>query len=290
MPFDFFNTSFLAFGLNITSVFQTLGKMLDDCSLKINILANTLTNAKKFSERNYRVAYPTSDAMAVQGSQLYGLLKKKPIIRNAFTFDEDAGTFSLELIIFNPANNKITHCSGTMPATIKRGYCYIAMNTTYTGLNTIKPIQFAELSTYNDYYERAANNILFLFKYYVEQDIDTDKYKLNISDVNNYFGMYPSNYDGHYNSFTITPITLDSELSYTATGYEMIIGTVHHGATISCVYNEATKTLQLEPWVGEMSQYYRPFVAYLYPGEKIISGNNTCKIYRISYGSERSVY
>lgn len=290
MPFDFFNISHLAFGNKITAAFKSLASKLDECNVHISTLNEMLSAYNMFSGTNYLVPIPDSELDAVQGSQIYSLLKIKPCIVKELTFDEENNTITFKAIFINPVTNKITKIEGTSPTDLTKGFAYVTLNSSNDKINTPKSIQFDSLDKYNNFVE--TSNTQVLFKYVIETG--TPK-KVTLSGLNQYIDLFPSNYDGHDNKYILNTISNE----YTAQNYEIVLGKlVWNGGntpmTVKLFKNETDTTGSIVRSFGAgnfayCSQPSQPLVVYLKPGERVVADGGI-QLWSLKYYTERSVY
>lgn len=292
MPFDFFNISHLAFGNKITAAFKSLASKLDECNVHISTLSEMISAYNMFSGTNYLVPIPDSGLDAVQGNQIYNILKIKPYIVKELSFDEENCTITFKAIVINPSTNKITKIEGTSPADLTKGFAYVTLNSSNDKINTAKAIQFASLDRYDNFIETSSTQILF--KYVIETGSPK---RVTLSALNQYIDLFPSNYDGHDNKCTLTTISNN----YTAQNYEIILGkmTWNDNArrtpmTVTLYKNESDSTGSIIRTFGPgnfayYSQSTQPFVVYIKPGERIVT-DGVFQLWRLQYSTERSVY
>lgn len=292
MPFDFFNISHLAFGNKITAAFKSLASKLDECNVHLSTLSEMISAYNMFSGTNYLVPIPDSASDATQGNQIYNILKIKPCIVKELSFDETNCTITFKAIFINPLTNKITKIEGTSPADLTKGFAYVTLNSSNDKINTAKAIQFASLDRYDNFIE--TSNTQILFKYVIETG--TPK-RVTLSALNQYIDLFPSNYDGHDNKYSLTSINNN----YIAQNYEIILGKMtwndnrrNKAMTVTLFKNEDDTSGSIVRTFGPgdfayCSQRTQPFVVYMRPGEKI-SYDGVASLWRLQYSTERSVY
>lgn len=290
MPFDFFNISHLAFGNKITAAFKSLASKLDECNVHISTLSEMISAYNMFSGTNYLVPIPDSRLDAVQGNQIYNILKIKPYIVKELSFNEENCTITFKAIVINPSTNKITKIEGTSPADLTKGFAHITLNSSNDKINTPKSIQFDSLDKYNNFVE--TSNTQILFKYIIETG--TPK-RVTLSALNQYINLFPSNYDGHDNKYILSSISNE----YTAQNYEIILGKLiwsgrNTPMTIRLFKSEEDTTGSIIRSFGPgnfayCSQPSQPLVVYIRPGEKIIADSGI-QLWSLKYYTERSVY
>lgn len=290
MPFDFFNISHLAFGNKITGAFKSLASKLDECNVHISTLSELISAYNMFSGTNYLVPIPDSRLDAVQGNQIYNILKIKACIVRELSFDEKNCTITFKAIMINPSTNKITQIEGTSPTDLTKGFAYVTLNSSNDKINTPRSIQFDSLDKYNNFIE--TSNTQILFKYIIETG--TPK-RVTLSALNQYINLFPSNYDGHDNKYILSSISNE----YTAQNYEIILGKLiwsggNTPVTIRLFKSEEDATGSIIRSFGPgnfayCSQPSQPLVVYVRPGEKIIADSGI-QLWSLKYYTERSVY
>ncbi len=265
MPFDFFNTSYLAFGDKITRAFRTLGEELDNANKNIEFLQSQLDYINRYTNRNYEVPIPTSSAKATQGQQLYNIFKDTTLLIKEMAINEDGG-ITLNVVRYNPNNHIYTEGTGDS-GDLDWGWAILAQARSNNNRN--RTIEFVQT-------EPVSNK---LFKFRIENG------RINISELADYVNIYPSNYCGHYKDVTLTAV----DNPHTSTGYETVV-------TESDVvrFNYYTSELTEGDTIGGFIKGGSPGrvdctgcgVGYLYEGEKVENKKGNT-VYRIDYISGR---
>lgn len=203
MPFDFFNTSMLAFGAKITQAFTQLNNMKDNA---IDNIASVLEDQLIFSEylnRNYRVPAPIRPQSACRVDELFELIDQDVRFDKIY-FDTSDNKFKVRIVIFDPKTNRITDANGETD--IKKGFAFVIP--AVSNKNTSRSIRFSEE---ND--KKSTESLLF------EYEIDDNGYVTFIGDISN-LRVYPVDFT-HYKELAIgSSIPVDSK--YTSEGYECI--------------------------------------------------------------------
>jgi len=280
MTYQYFNSSLLAFGLNITNVFKSLGKKLDDAYVNLDRAKAILQYNNTFNGKNYMIPEPTSPGSPCRSAEIFSVLSLTPCLINEISYNE--GIFKIDMILFNTSTNKLTHLTGQRDVSNinnPKGYaCYQES----TNVNTPnKSITFVS----EDSYESDTNTRKALFRYIIEKDtgiINIDRIASNIG-----FPIYPSCKTGHYYDINVEEVE-----DGTATGYQALIGVTN--------LKSKDHQIQLTDDKGNTSIIQRqdfPYntdhqlqvggVAYCFPTEKVEIKVGTGKVYRINYISGR---
>lgn len=137
MPFDYFNTGYLAFGSKLTRAFRQLEKMFNDAEDNIGVTLKNLEILGDYVNRNYRAPFPTSEDMAVRCSELFD------VINDSYYFKEleyKDGTLRISINLFDRQTNRMTILSGS--TSIKEGYAYFKKSV--SNISPASTITFSE--------------------------------------------------------------------------------------------------------------------------------------------------
>ena len=259
MPFDFFNSSYLAFGSKITKAFITLARLADDMDENTRYLSNQLADYD-MQDANYRVNKPTSPTKATRGEQIFGVLKTRPIIIKEISLN-DVGGIIVKINYFT--NNKITIGTGNS-GILKWGYAVINKSNSNNAIE--RDITFTQENP-------ILSNVLFKFR--------VENGRINISNLNKNFPISPSNYDTHYVNMSLTQVDNGIE----ATGYETYITVSTLGTGYKSTETDGKITEMVECY-GTNCNFNLTGVSYTYGGEKVENKTGDT-VYRIDYTSSR---
>lgn len=275
MTYKYFNSSLLAFGVNITNAFKSLGKKLDDAYINLDIAKLILQYNNTYNNKNYIVPEPTHPEDPCRSLELFKVLTVCPMLIKDISYSE--GVFSVDVLMFNTNNYKLTHLSGSRNVTnIDNPKGYVCYTETTNNNNPNKSITFVSEEAYN----KDTNTRKALFRYVIEKEdgiINIDK----ISNVG--FPVYPSCYSGHYKD-----IELEQVEDGTATGYQALIGITqlaskdHQIALVDDEENESLIQRQNFPYNTD-HQLRVGGVAYCFPTEQLKITKGTGNIYKIKY-------
>lgn len=274
MPFDFFNSGYLAFGNKLTKAFKSLASMLDNVNDNVDTLANQLQYYNQFIGRNYKVPTPSGEDSPVRVNEVYSFLKVAPVVIN--TLKIDSGIFKVGVNIINPNSNKITYCYGETDKS--EGYCYTDLS--ISNDNPLKDIEFKDEpeTVYIDE-DIMSQSRVKLFKF-----VTTPSGKIIISELSDGFQLYVGCYDDHYKSFELVDVTSTLGGEELPEDMELIITT--YGA-ISIYDKESDTTKVLYSVGGADNTIMSSCGAYLKKGDKVQAGYD--KIFQVVHNSNRAV-
>lgn len=153
MTFDFFNTSSLAFGKNLTAAFKNLHSQFASAAETFHNSVLAAKYSDYYVDRNYQVPEPTAPDKPCRVGTLLEILK------GAYPIGEisiSGANLTINSFIYTTANERITN--GTGSTTISKGYSYLPLSNTNTRLS--RNIVFSE-------YKMDGTSELELFKYEV---------------------------------------------------------------------------------------------------------------------------
>lgn len=277
MAFDFFNTSYLAFGTKITRAFRNLAGLLDNTSDNISLLEAQLAYYNQYMNKNYKVPVPQSGDSPVQANQIYQVLKVKPIIIKTL---KKYGENGLEVAInYINDNNKITYAYGCTD--IGNGYCYAKLSTSNNTPST--KIKFVDVTSSDDIEKMNNSSYIRLFKYKVQSNND-----IILSNISNLLPIIPSNWDSHYADYQLVDRT-EFYKGDVAPYDVMVIVTTPYESSAHTI-NVRTKDGEVIPILGH-SNIYQPFVlctaAYLQEGDKLTGDIGS--VYEVNLVNRRRV-
>lgn len=191
MSFDYFNTSYLAFGNKLTKAFKSLAGLLDEVDDNIDILKQQLAYYQQYINKNYKVNLPSSQGSPVQARQLYEVLKINPIILKEVSKSGEGLKVAINYIDVN--NNKITYAYGEN-TTLSEGYCYVQLASSNDSPS--KEITF--LSEEDSKNTKMSSSYIRLFKYKVQSNNE-----IVLSQLNSLIPISPTCYDNHYSDYQL---------------------------------------------------------------------------------------
>lgn len=271
--YDFFNTSYLAFGDKLTKVFRSLGLLLDDAEANLEIIDKQISYYNRYVNRNYKIATPISGDSPTRGADIFNALKVYPVCIKKLELNGNGG-INIAINICNPTNNRITIATGNSG---DMGMGYAILKQSQSNNNIEQTITFTTSKGNVDY----SGQTIILFKFRVENG------RLNMSELYENLPLYASNYDNHYYGITLTDVGPNP----TATGYDtFIVRTANtygyfHGylvdpddSTLVNTYNQGGET-----W------YSTSGVAYLYKGEQLKANPNSgdATVFKVNYDNTR---
>lgn len=262
MTYDFFNTSYLAFGSKLTRAFRSLADKLDNSYVNVELLQQQLTYYDQYINRNYKVPTPSGGGSPVQAKQIYDILKVKQCIIRDLSYADG----KLHVAVSYISNgNKITYASGETELT--KGYCYIKTALTNDAPST-------ELTFVEE--EDEGKNLLFSF------EIQSDKVRL--SDLDDTFPLFCGSYDNHYKTMTWTEVDSSDYLNQEITHDTYLIAIVKGSGRLEVSIDN--KVI----WGVNCPTYLKYSIPlYLKPGETFTGATNLEHLFRIDLEAGRSV-
>lgn len=189
MSFDYFNTSYLAFGKNLSNVFRSLYKRLNGIEDNLIEIVNYFEKYKDIKDNNYIVDTPESEDKAVNCKFIYDCLNIEPWkIKNISVNNQ---ILTVQVNILN--NYKIGICSGSTEIT--DGICYI--DTLPTSNKTLG-IEIKFIASDNEDIDTTLRNKVILFEYIFDENN-----QLSLRNVDGRFPIEISNWDKHYNNYNL---------------------------------------------------------------------------------------
>lgn len=265
MSFDFFNSSYLAFGSKITRAFKSLAQMLDESTENVDYLIRQLS-VYNFSDKNYKIGFPTSETRGVQGQQIFNVLNSQPTIIKNIAINEQGG-LTVSFITIN--KNKITVATGDS-GNLTWGWVLVTLTNTNNSIE--KTLRFTQEEPGDTAW---SNPESVVFKFRIENN------RINLSELNSAIPLYASNYDNHYVDMTLTQVDKGVE----TVGYQtyLMVSGVTSGYKDSKVDNNKTHMTE-----SYGSGYSFTNIAYTFDGEVVGNNDNVERVYRIDYISSRN--
>lgn len=120
MSFDYFNTSYLAFGQKLYSAFATLDSLAKEAKLNIDKIMTYQSLFDDYLNKNYSVPIPQNPESPCRSDNFFDIIDDKPIYINKLTSTQ--GGIDVQLILVNRNNDRVTRLTGS--TSLKEGYCY----------------------------------------------------------------------------------------------------------------------------------------------------------------------
>ena len=120
MSFDYFNTSYLAFGQKLYSAFATLDSLAKEAKLNIDKIMTYQSLFDDYLNKNYSVPIPQNPESPCRSDNFFDIIDDKPIYINKLTSTQDG--IDVQLILVNRTNDRVTRLTGS--TSLKEGYCY----------------------------------------------------------------------------------------------------------------------------------------------------------------------
>lgn len=284
MTYKYFNSSMLAFGLNITNVFKSLAKKFDNAENAIGKnLDEIIAQNDTYSSRNYKVPVPITEGRPCRSKEIYDILALNSLVINDLSISD--GSFNIDLLTFNNKTNKLTHLTGSLEIDsdkdIIKGYC--TANEAVDNNNMERSISFVDNISVLD-----ENKLLFRYT------IEVSEGTINLDNLGRYFNsvFYPASFTGHYKDLSVETVS-----DGTAKGYWAMLGrtgnyaqSINHrvrvtnqdGSSSQNIYNHCSG-------IDNGTNIRVSGIAYCYPGEKVyfVDEVNSGTVLRIKYISGR---
>lgn len=120
MSFDFFNTSYLAFGSKLYAAFVTLENLVKEAEDNLKQVKSDQVIYDEYLNKNYQVPKPASGSAPCRVNELFDIVNDKPVYIRKIQYVN--GVLSVDVGLFNRSNNRITRLIGSTGA--RSGYCY----------------------------------------------------------------------------------------------------------------------------------------------------------------------
>lgn len=120
MSFDFFNTSYLAFGSKLYAAFVTLENLVKEAEDNLKQVKSDQGIYDEYLNKNYQVPKPATGSAPCRVNELFDIVNDKPVYIRKIQYVN--GVLSVDVGLFNRSNNRITRLTGSTGA--KSGYCY----------------------------------------------------------------------------------------------------------------------------------------------------------------------
>lgn len=287
MTYDYFNTSYLAFGDKLKKAFKSLGSLLDNGYKKVDSLSTQLSFIGNYLDKNYQVTNPNSEDDPCNCDTIYKLLRNNPISNliispHGVTINEseEFKGIQVSLVFFNPITDKLCTANGystTSTKEIKSGTCFLipsVINNNFEG----QILFFSKDETVIV----SANAIkLFDFDYITEED------NILLSNISEYIELKPGLYDRAYSTGRIIDVTDKYYDNPLPSRKMLLVKTVNTSGDITITVtfkgdSSPTTMYSLHPNTGgKWSNYVLPL--YLNEGDRIDSSSKISKVYEVIY-------
>lgn len=251
MPFDFFNTSALAFGTKLTSAFTQLDNLRKNAQRNIDDILEAQDIFQEVIGRNYQVPAPVKPTSACRTNEIFAIIENKVYIRSLGIVNN---VFKVDIEKLDSLTNRVTAASGETD--LREGYVFVKLAISNEEMN--KQIRFSKK---ND--KESSETLLFGFI------IDEDD-KVTLRNDYSYLELYPQDYTQYRTIEKGDNITLP----YIATDYCCIcvVGNVN--------WIEVKKNNKVI-LSGSGNRAVRHAIIYLKPGDEV-SGTYS-KAFRLKY-------
>ena len=287
MTYDFFNTSYLAFGAKITRAFKSLAQLFDNSNANYASIREQLAYIGKFIGRNYAVQTPNEISKPCNCDMIYKVLAKNKI-SNIYitTITDDSNNIDgihLSLNCINPKTNKPTKLEGDIRELRATVYARLSTrNNNFSGT-----IYYDSLDTEDDdknynYSTNVNGNLIRLFTYEYNKDEST----ILLYDINEDINITSSGYNRKYSSMSVVDRTsqlLNNEIK----GRKMLLvvtpmtsGDVSVNVKFAGNANATQVGQLIQSSGGHTGRFCFPL--YLNDGD-VITGGDIERIYEVIY-------
>lgn len=276
MTFNYFNTSYLAFGSKLKKAFKSLGGLLDNGYKKLDSLTYQLNFINSYIGKNYQVDNPNKGTDPCNCNTIYKVLGNNPIVGLDIEKNESNDGIKVDLIYFDRINNKLCTASNSSK-NLPNGIAYLIPSSINNNFNG--EIRFVNQDTSNV----PATNAIKLFDY----DLVKDENLIVLSNLSQYIELVPGLYDRPYNSGRIVDVTntyCDIELP---SRKMLLVKTVNITDNISIRVkfkgdSNSTLVYQVSPNTGgKWSNYLFPL--YLNKGDILYKNDQINRVYEVIY-------
>lgn len=255
MTFDFFETSYLAFGNKLNTAFNTIDNLVKEAQDNLQQVFINQSVMQQYVNRNYRVAKPSQAFNPCRSDELYDLLNDKDVYINTLKYSENR--LNVNIFIFNKSNNKVTRLTDS--TTLKEGYCFYTESVSNVAPDgNLEFVSAPELGTGK-----------LLFQYRVDMDNN-----VCIVGSPTALGLIPNGIHQYTSLSKATGTLASSNSSYTATEC-MCVCVVGNTNDLLVKVNGAT-IMQ-----GQGNSCVRHCILYLQKGDTVSGRYNN--IFRIKY-------
>jgi hypothetical protein len=259
MSFDFYNTSYLAFGAKLTAAFRTLERMLESAEANVEQVKADQEIFKQYLNRNYKVPAPDNGNSPCRTNELFDIINDKKIFINKLEFTNSE--LKLEAILFNRSNNRITRLSGSTNK--KEGFCYYKISK--SNLEPEGTLEFTDKESF------MAGDFLFQYR------IDSNN-KINIIGKATELGLAPYELEV-FTTMSQGATVANANQEYLAKDYEAICIVGSYGRDELFEVNLNGRTVQK----GRGGNIQSHCILYLKPNDKITGSYH--HIFKINYSN-----
>lgn len=287
MTFDYFNTSYLAFGDKLKKAFKSLGGLLDNGYKKADSLSIQLSFIGSYLNKNYQVTDPKSEEDPCNCETIYKLLRNNPIsniniLPYSLTTDEseELKGIQVSLTFFHPTTDKLCTALGYSTKgmkEIKNGTCFLlpsVINNNFDG-----QLLFFDK---NETIIVSANAIkLFNFEYIPEEN------NILLSNISEYIELKPGLYDRPYSTGRVVNVTNQYYKKALPSRKMLLVKTIDTSGDIIITVtfkgdSNPTTVYSLHPNTGgKWSNYILPL--YLNEGDIINQSSGISRVYEVLY-------
>lgn len=270
MPFDFFNSGYLAFGDKITMAFRSLADRLDSANTNIEVIQSQLDYYNQYIGKNYRVGMPLSASKPVRTKEIFDALEISRILLREVKWDSDSNKFKIALNSISERN--IITCA-TGESSFVNGICYIKLAST----NTSPSQEVIILDADDDSATKPTGRVYELLRY----KYNATTQKLDICNINTDLPIQITYYDDHYKSISLVDVTsVMNDVEENDCG--MYVVTTNNNFQIKDIDGNVY-TLGKSNSTNSMLM---GIPVYLTKGEKVFNG--VTNIYRVDVNNDRS--
>lgn len=286
MTFDYFNTSYLAFGDKLKKAFKSLGGLLDNGYKKADSLSAQLSFVGSYLNKNYQVANPNDEDDPCNCETIYKLLRNNPIsninISPYLLTSEFEGLKGIQvsLTFFNPITDKLCTALGystTENKEITSGTCFLLPSVINNNFNG--QLLFFDK---NETKIVSANAIkLFDFEYISEED------NILLSNISEYIELKPGLYDRPYSTGRVINVTNQYYKKALPSRKMLLVKTIDTSGDITITVtfkgdSNPTTVYSLHPNTGgKWNNYILPL--YLNEGDIINQSSGISRVYEVLY-------
>lgn len=287
MTYDYFNTSYLAFGDKLKKAFKSLGGLLDNGYNNVDSLSTQLSFIGSYLNKNYQVSNPNSEEDPCNCETIYKLLRNNPIsnlniLPYSLTTDnsEELKGIQVSLTFFNPITDKLCTALGystTNKKEIINGTCFLLPSVINNNFNG--QLLFFDK---NETKIVSGNAIkLFDFEYISEED------NIILSNISEYIELIPGLHDRPYTTGRVVDVTNKYYKKALPSRKMLLVKTIDTDGDITITVtfkgnSNPTTMYSLHPNTGgKWSNYVLPL--YLNEGDVIDSNSKISKVYEVIY-------
>lgn len=287
MTFDYFNTSYLAFGDKLKKAFKSLGSLLDNGYKKADSLSTQLSFIGSYLNKNYQVTNPNNEDDPCNCETIYKLLRNNPISNiNILPYSlitdesEELKGIQVSLTFFHPITDKLCTALGYSTINTKEivnGTCFLLPSVINNNFNG----QLLFFSKDEDIIVSANAVRLFDFEYIPEEN------NILLSNISEYIELKPGLYDRPYSTGRVVNVTNQYYNKALPSRKMLLVKTIDTDGDITITVtfkgdSNPTTVYSLHPNTGgKWSNYILPL--YLNKGDVINSNSKISRVYEVIY-------